>query len=86
MVCKHKMRCDYISMCSRVASTLIFRVKILFPKHKCRKVFLNKNFKALWVVKLMVDKFKNNIKMKLSEIVSDVRIKYAIEILGCKGM
>lgn len=36
-----------------------------------------------WVVKVIVDRTKKNNKMKLNDVVADVRVRYATEILGC---
>lgn len=84
VICKNKMHCNCIVLCIRVIRTTIYRVKTLFHKHKCRKQFFIKNAKVILVAKVIVDKLKNNIKMKLNEMVSYVRLVFVTEITGCK--
>ncbi|XP_058724923.1 uncharacterized protein LOC131596316 [Vicia villosa] len=85
VVCNEKKICNYTVLCSRVLKTTTFRIKTLFHKHKCGRHFFNKSAKAEWVAKVIVDGLKNNTKMKLNEVVADVRLKYATEIPGCRA-
>ncbi|XP_058767567.1 uncharacterized protein LOC131641278 [Vicia villosa] len=57
----------------------------LFAKHKCGRQFFNKSAKAEWVAKVIVDRMKNCSKMKLNDVIEDVRVRYATEIPGCKA-
>lgn len=77
VVCKNKEKCNYIVLCSRVLTSTIFKIKILFLKHKCGRQFFNKSAKAEWVAKVIFDGLKNNTKMKLSEVVTNVRLRFA---------
>ncbi|CAI8594319.1 unnamed protein product [Vicia faba] len=36
-----------------------------------------------WVVKVILDRLNNNNKMKLNDVITDVRIRYAVEIPDC---
>ncbi|KAI5418497.1 hypothetical protein KIW84_042934 [Lathyrus oleraceus] len=80
MVCKDSEKCNYIILCSIVLTSTTFRTKTLFAKHKRGRQFFNKSANAEWVAKVIVGGLKNNTKMKLSEVVADVRLGYAIEI------
>ena len=57
----------------------------MFAKHSCGRQFFNKNAKAEWVAKVIVDGLKNNTKMKLNKVVSDVRLGYDTKIPGCRA-
>ncbi|CAK8570035.1 unnamed protein product [Lathyrus sativus] len=85
VVCKDKKKCDYTALCSRVLTSTTFRIKTLFVNHKCGRRFFNKSAKAEWVGKVIVDGLKNNSRMRLSEVVADVRQRYATEIPGCRA-
>ncbi|XP_058744588.1 uncharacterized protein LOC131617289 [Vicia villosa] len=85
VICKDKQQCGYTVLCSRVLRTESFRIKTLIQKHKCGRKFFNKNANADWVSRIIVDKLKNNSGMKLNEIVSDVRLRFATEITGCRA-
>lgn len=82
VVCKHKMHCNYIVLCNRVLRSTTYKVKTLFEKHKCGRQFFNKNVKIDWVAKMIVDKLKNNNKMKLNEVVI-CKVK-VVDITGCR--
>ncbi|XP_058746137.1 uncharacterized protein LOC131619011 [Vicia villosa] len=85
VVCKDNKKCNYKILCSRVLSTATFRIKTLFDKHKCGRQFFNKSAKAEWVAKVIVDGLKNISKMKLNEVVADIRSRYSTEIPGCRA-
>lgn len=46
------------------------------------KIFIQKKAKVDWVAKMIVDKLKNNSKMRLNEVIADVRLIFTIEITG----
>lgn len=48
------------------------------------KKFFNKSSKADWVTKVIFDGMKNNKSMKLNDVVANVRLRYAIQIPGCR--
>ncbi|XP_058784220.1 uncharacterized protein LOC131658989 [Vicia villosa] len=80
VVCKDKKKCNYTILCSRVLTSTTFSIRTLYAKHKCGRKFFNKSAKTEWVAKFIVDGMKNNTKMKLNEVVADVRLRYATEI------
>lgn len=45
----------------------------------------NKNAKTCWVSKMIIDKLKNNDKMKLNKMVSNVRLMFVIKITGSRA-
>ncbi|KAI5429474.1 hypothetical protein KIW84_034169 [Lathyrus oleraceus] len=51
--------------------------------NRCK--FFNKNAYADLVAKMIIDKLKNNTKMKLHEVVADVRLRFVTEIIGYKA-
>ncbi|CAK8575801.1 unnamed protein product [Lathyrus sativus] len=61
------------------------RIKTLFAKHKCGRHFFNKSAKVEWVPKVIVDGLKNNSRMRLSEVVADVKQRYTTKISGCRA-
>ncbi|XP_058756260.1 uncharacterized protein LOC131629496 [Vicia villosa] len=85
VVCKEKKLCDYTVLCSRVLRSTTFKIKTLFPKHKCGRQFFNKNAKAEWVAKVIVDRLRHNSKMRLTEVVADVRTRFSTEITGSRA-
>lgn len=85
MVCKLKGKCGYKILVSRVVRTTTFRVKTLYPKHTCGRVFSNKSIKSKWVGKIIVYKMKNNGKVKLNEVVGDIRTQFSTEIYGARA-
>ncbi|CAK8563696.1 unnamed protein product [Lathyrus sativus] len=85
VVCKDKKKCDCTILCGRVLTSTTFRVKTLFSKHKCGRQFFNKNAKTEWVDKVIIDGLKNNSRMRLSEVVADVRQRYATKIPGYRA-
>ncbi|KAI5396455.1 hypothetical protein KIW84_062608 [Lathyrus oleraceus] len=56
-----------------------------FSKNDAIRKFFNKSAKAEWIDKMTVDNLKNNNKMKLNELVSNVRLRFATEITGCRA-
>ncbi|RDX79885.1 hypothetical protein CR513_39636, partial [Mucuna pruriens] len=78
VVCKQN--CGYIVFVSRVVRSHTYRLKTLVPNHTCGRVLDNKNAKAKWVAKVIVDKLKANNKLKSNEVINDIRITYATEI------
>ncbi|XP_058784016.1 uncharacterized protein LOC131658774 [Vicia villosa] len=85
VVCKDREKCDYTVLCSRVLTSTTFRIKTLYSKHKCGRQFFNKNAKAEWVAKVIVDGLKNTKNMNLNDVVIDVRLRYATEIPGYRA-
>lgn len=57
----------------------------MFHKHKCGRQFFNKSVKVEWVAKVIIDGLKNNTKMKLNEVVTNVRLMYATGIPRCRA-
>ncbi|KAI5446061.1 hypothetical protein KIW84_014053 [Lathyrus oleraceus] len=70
---------------SRVLTTTTFRIKTLFHKDKCGRWFFNKSAKAKWVTKVIVNGLKNNTKMKLNEVVTNVRLRYVTKVPYCRA-
>ncbi|CAK8530878.1 unnamed protein product [Lathyrus sativus] len=60
-----KVGMEFSSLCSRVLTSTIFRIKTLFAKHKYGRQFFNKSDKAEWVAKVIVDGLKNNSRIRL---------------------
>jgi hypothetical protein len=77
---KKEEECNYLLLCSRVGTTTTFRVKTSKGKHDCGKRFNSKSAKSAWVATVIVDRLKNNPKMKLNEIVAEVRTRFSIDI------
>lgn len=81
---KKKDKCKYLILCSRVVRTTTFRIKTLFPKHKCGCAFWNKNSKADLVAKKVFDIMKNN-KMQINDVVDDIKQRFSVEIPGTRA-
>jgi hypothetical protein len=78
VVCKKK--CKFLAFVSRVGKSTTFKMKTLNNKHTCGRVYRNKSAKSTWVAKMIVDKLRVNNKMKLTEIMEDMRLNCATGI------
>ncbi|KAJ1428931.1 hypothetical protein SESBI_08647 [Sesbania bispinosa] len=55
------------------------------PRHRCGRVFNNKNVNSKWIAKVVVDKFRTSSNVKLSEIIEDVRKNYSVGVSEWKA-
>ncbi|KAK7361174.1 hypothetical protein VNO77_03220 [Canavalia gladiata] len=77
--------CEFKALCSKVGGRRTFRIKTLFGKHTCGRIFDNKNANSKWVAKVVVDKFRTASKLTLTEIIEDVRKNYSAGITGWRA-
>ena len=71
-----KSKCGFLALCSKVGGSLTYQIKTWVGTHTCARVSNNKSANSKWVSKLVVEKRKSQGKVKLSEIMSELRQKY----------
>ncbi|KAJ1428939.1 Transposase, MuDR, plant [Sesbania bispinosa] len=81
-VCTRK--CPFTVLYSKVGGSETFRIKTLHGRHKCGRVFNNKNANSKWIAKVVVDKFRTSSNVKLTKIIEDVRKTTVLELLSRK--
>jgi len=67
-------------MVSRVRGRQTFRVKTLVGRHKCGRVFGNKNANKDWIVQVLIDRFMNVGVMTVDQIIDEVKKTYNVGI------
>ena len=70
VVCKNNY--GLLALVSKCRRSETFRMKTLAPQHTCGRVFKNKNANFKWVTKVMVDKLRNNNKVTINDIISEI--------------
>ncbi|CAI8591544.1 unnamed protein product [Vicia faba] len=80
-----KSKCGFLALCSKVGGSLIYQLKTWVGTHTCARVLNNKSANSKWVSKLVVEKRKSQGKVKLSEIMSELRQKYSVGITKGKA-
>ncbi|CAI8605785.1 unnamed protein product [Vicia faba] len=80
-----KSKCGFLALCSKVGGSLAYQLKTWVGTHTCARVLNNKSANSKWVSKLVVEKRKSQGKVKLSEIMSELRQKYSVGITKGKA-
>lgn len=78
LVCKRD--CGYETFCSRVGQTHTYRLKTYKGRHTCGRVFNNKNANSKWVSKLVAERLMSTNKVKIVEVMTEIKRKYATGI------
>ena len=78
-------KCGFLALCSKVGGSLTYQIKTWVGTHTCARVLNNKSANSKWVSKLVVEKRKSQGKVKLSEIMSELRQKYSVGITKGKA-
>lgn len=60
-------------------------IKTICSKHKCGRLFNNKNATARWVGKVVAKKLQNHQKIKINEIVADIQQDYSTGITSYRA-
>ena len=62
-------------------------------EHTCERVFDNKNVKSKWVANVMVEKFQDDSRVLMKDIIHEMRSKYSVGQMegiqnkaNCKGV
>ena len=66
----------FLIMVSRVGRRQSFRVKTLVGRHKCGRVFGNKNANKDWIAQVLIYKFMNVGIMTVAQIIDEVKKTY----------
>jgi len=77
-ICKKK--CGFLIMASRVGGRETYRVKTLIGRHKCGRVFGNKNANKDWIAQVLIDRFMNVGIMTVAQIIDEVKKTYTVGI------
>ncbi|XP_058761902.1 uncharacterized protein LOC131657970 [Vicia villosa] len=80
-----KGKCGFLALCSKVGDRHTYQLKTWVGSHSCARVLNNKSANSKWVSKLVVEKRKSMGKVKVSEIMSEMRMKYAVGITKGKA-
>ncbi|KAK7259984.1 hypothetical protein RIF29_25648 [Crotalaria pallida] len=80
-----KSDCGFVAYVARVGDSHTFRLKTLQPKHRCGRVFDNKNANTRWVSKVVLDKMRDNHDYKMVEIMDDIRRTYSTGITSWRA-
>jgi len=67
-------------MVSKVGGSHTFRVKTLVGRHRCGRVFINKNTNKDWIGKVLMDRFVDVGNMIVNQIIDEVKKTYNIGI------
>jgi len=67
-------------MVSKVGGRQIFQVKTLVGRHKCGRVFGNKNANKEWIAQVLIDRYMNVGVMTVSQIIDEIKKTYSIGI------
>lgn len=84
-VCKKKDQCPFVMLCSKVGGKQTFAIKTLIAPHTCGRVFNNKSATSSWVAKKVVDKMRGSRKMKINDVVEEIRIGFSTGITRYKA-
>ncbi|XP_058756746.1 uncharacterized protein LOC131629959 [Vicia villosa] len=80
-----KGKCGILALCSKVGDSHTYQIKTWVGTHTCARVLNNKSANSKWVSKLVVKKRKSQGKVKLSEIMAELRQKYSVGITKGKA-
>ena len=75
----------FLALCSKVGDRHTYQINTWVGTHTCARVLNNKTANAKWVSKLVVEKRKSQGKVKVSEIMSELRRKYSVGITKGKA-
>lgn len=80
--CKKKSenKCPWLMLCSKVGGKHTFSIKTMHGPHSCPRVFNNKSANSKWVASKMLEKVRMTRKLRLSEVVDEVRIGFSTGI------
>jgi len=67
-------------MASKVGGRETFQIKTLVGRHRCSRVFGNKNANKDWIAQVLVDKFMNVGVMTVSQIIDESKKTYSVGI------
>jgi len=74
------VKCGFSIVVSQEGRQNTYRIKTLNQYHKCGTMFSNKNAKTSWVAKHFLERLKCNPKMSVTNVIDDMRIRFAIKI------
>jgi len=77
-VCKKK--CGFLIMVSKVGGRETFQVKTLVGRHRCGRVFGNKNANKDWIAQVLIDRYMNVGVMTVSQIIDEIKKTYSVGI------
>ena len=67
-------------MASKVGGRETFQIKTLVGRHRCGRVFGNKNANGDWIAQVLIDKFMNVGVMTVSQIIDEIKKTYSVGI------
>lgn len=75
-----RAKCGFLALCSKVGDMHAYQIKKWVGIHTYARVLNKKSVNAKWMSKLVVEKRKSMGKVKVSEMMSELRMKYFIGI------
>ncbi|XP_058765869.1 uncharacterized protein LOC131639388 [Vicia villosa] len=75
-----KGKCGFLALCSKVGSSKTYQIKTWVGTHSCARVLNNRCAKSKWVAKYVVNKMQSSEKVKIADIIQDIRKTYSVGI------
>ncbi|XP_058741808.1 uncharacterized protein LOC131614203 [Vicia villosa] len=75
-----KAKCGFLMLCSKVGHKHTFAIKTIKDTHTCARVLDNKYANSKWVAKVVVKKMQTSDKVRICDIIQDMRINYLVGI------
>ncbi|XP_058769641.1 uncharacterized protein LOC131643444 [Vicia villosa] len=75
-----KGKCGFLALCSKVGSSKTYQIKTWVGTYSCARVLNNGCAKSKWVAKSVVNKMQSSEKVKIDDIIQDIRKTYSIGI------
>lgn len=67
--------CGFLGLCSKVGGNMTFQIKTWVGTHTCARGLNNTSAKSKWVAKVVVNKTQISQKVRIDDIIQDMRKK-----------
>ncbi|XP_058753414.1 uncharacterized protein LOC131626580 [Vicia villosa] len=78
-------KCGFLMLCSKVGHKHIFAIKTIKYNHTCARVLDNKSASSKWVAKVVVKNMQTSDKVRIRDIIQDMRQNYSVGITVCRA-
>ncbi|XP_058767340.1 uncharacterized protein LOC131641032 [Vicia villosa] len=80
-----KAKCGFLMLCSKVGHKHSYAIKTIKDTHTCARVLENKSASSKWVAKAVVKKMRTSDKVRICDIIQDMRQNYSVGITVCRA-
>ncbi|XP_058734066.1 uncharacterized protein LOC131605767 [Vicia villosa] len=80
-----KAKCGFLMLCSKVGHKHTYAIKTIKDTHTCARVLDNKSASSKWVAKAVVKKMRTSDKVRICDIIQDMRQNYSVGITVCRA-